>query len=47
MKHSANYYDLKKGRTHPAKKPTFLNSVIYKEVTGQLHDLTAKMRPNK
>lgn len=45
MKNSTNYYDLKKGRSiKPTKKPSYVSSIIYKEIAPQFIDAVGKIK---
>jgi hypothetical protein len=48
MKNAINFYEQKKTRTiQPAKKTNYINSVIYKEITSQLADVSGKIKNNR
>lgn len=48
MKNSINFYDQKKARgLVPTKKVNCINSIIYKEISGQVKDAAGKIRHNR
>lgn len=48
MKNSINFYDQKKVRgLLPAKKTNYINSIIYKEISGHSKEAAGKIRHNR